>query len=366
MTVVETETPAATRVWRPKQVLVTRSAAERPHGREIVARAEAAGVPRIELLPGDRLPSLRGATERETYANAKSTLAVVVAPPSKLRLQPIPPSADWRFDLAEGCPAHCQYCYLAGSLGGPPVTRAYANLDEVLAGLDAEVGRGSVTTGSAARDHEGTTFEASCYTDPLGIERLTGSLSAAVRHFGTHDWAGPTQLRFTTKYDDVAPLLDLPHGGRTRVRLSVNAAPVSRRFEGGTASVPNRLAALRRLALAGYPVGLTIAPIMPVDDWRTHYGELLAAAADAVRDVPGLDLTTELITHRFTPRSKEVLLGWYPHTQLEMDEDARRQKRGKFGAAKHVYPAPVMAELRGWFERELAAVLPQARVLYWT
>ena len=50
-----------------------------------------------------------------------------VAPPTKLRLQPIPPSADWRFDLAEGCPAHCQYCYLAGSLQGPPVTRAYAS-----------------------------------------------------------------------------------------------------------------------------------------------------------------------------------------------------------------------------------------------
>jgi spore photoproduct lyase len=44
--------------------------------------------------------------------DAKSTMAVVVAPASKLRLQPIPPSADWRVDLAEGCPAHCQYCYL--------------------------------------------------------------------------------------------------------------------------------------------------------------------------------------------------------------------------------------------------------------
>ncbi|MGH3639575.1 MAG: spore photoproduct lyase family protein [Mycobacterium sp.] len=47
----------------------------------------------------------------------------VVAPPSKRRLQPIPPSADWRIDLATGCPGHCQYCYLAGSLSGPPITR---------------------------------------------------------------------------------------------------------------------------------------------------------------------------------------------------------------------------------------------------
>ncbi len=351
----------------PKRVLVTRSALAFDHGRRIVERCEAAGVPQIELLTGDRLPPLApGADARQAYALAKSTLAVTVAPPSARRLQPIPPSADWRFDLAQGCPAHCQYCYLAGSLGGPPITRAFANLDEILAELDAHVGAGHVTSGTAGRGHEGTTFEASCYTDPLGIEHVTGSLSAAVAHVGTHPWAGPVQLRFTTKFDDVQPLLALPHNGRTRVRVSVNAAAVGDRFEGGTARMPGRIAALRALALAGYPVGLTIAPIMPVDDWRAGYGELLDDVRAALDDVQGLDLTVEMITHRFTPKSKDVLLGWYPRTRLEMDEDLRRAKRGKFGALKHVYPAPVMAELRGWFEAALAERLPQGRVLYWT
>jgi spore photoproduct lyase len=73
-------------------------------------------------------------------SNAKTTLAVVVAPSSKRRLQPIPPSADWRVDFAEGCPAHCQYCYLASSLAGPPVTRVYANLPEILDSLTDYVG----------------------------------------------------------------------------------------------------------------------------------------------------------------------------------------------------------------------------------
>jgi spore photoproduct lyase len=95
-------------LWIPERVLVTRSASERPHGAEIVARCEAAGVANISVLPGDRLPPLRADNDRAKYAMAKRTLAVVVAPPGKLRLQPIPPSADWRVDLAEGCPAHCQ------------------------------------------------------------------------------------------------------------------------------------------------------------------------------------------------------------------------------------------------------------------
>ena len=61
-----------------------------------------------------------------------------------------------------------------------------------------------------------------------------------------------------------------------------------------------------------------------------------------------------------------MLLGWYPRTQLEMDEQQRAQKRTKFGSTKYVYPKGVMGELRGWFESELAARLPQCRVLYWT
>ncbi len=347
-------------------MLVTRSAFELAHGADIVARCEAAGVKDISVLPGDRLPPLRADNDRAAYALAKRTLAVVVAPPSKRRLQPIPPSADWRIDLAEGCPAHCQYCYLAGSLSGPPITRVYANLPEILSEMDDYVGRGTITSASPERADEGTTFEASCYTDPLALEHLTGSLSATVAHVGTHDWSAPVGLRFTTKYDNVAPLLDVPHAGRTRVRLSVNADEIAGRFEGGTARLPQRIAALRELARGGYRVGLTIAPIMPIPHWRERYGAMLRDVADAVADIAGLDLTVECITHRFTAGSKDVLLNWYPRTKLEMDESSRTRKFGKYGSAKYVYPKDAMSELRTWFQAELAATLPAARTLYWT
>ncbi|WP_369135827.1 radical SAM protein [Modestobacter sp. I12A-02662] len=358
------ELPSPTRLWTPSRVLVTRSAAERPYGQRVLARLEAAGVDAIDLLPGDRLPGLRGNGDRAAFMAAKQTLALVVPPPSARRLQPIAPSADWRFDLAQGCPAHCQYCYLAGSLSGPPITRVYADLDEALAGLDAYVGRGTVTSGTAARGAEGTTFEASCYTDPLALEHLTGGLATAIEHFGSHEWSGPVQLRATTKFDDVAGLLGLPHGGRTRLRFSLNATSVARRFEGATSPVPARIGALAAVAAAGYPVGLTLAPIMPVDGWREHYGRLLD---DVAAVLPAdADVTVECITHRFTPGSKETLLDWYPRTRLEMDEEQRTTKRGKFGSVKHVYPRETMAGLRGWFEAALAERLPQARLLYWT
>ena len=344
------------RAWIPRRVLVTPSALLWAEGAAIVARAEAAGA-EVVRLAADRLSGLP-----EAYRDAKTTMAVVVASPSRRRLQAIPPSADWRFDLAEGCPAHCSYCYLAGSLAGPPIIRVYANLPEILAELPAAVGLGGVTSVSADRAGEGTTFECSCYTDPLAIEHLTGSLAACITRFGA--WEAPVQLRFTTKFDAVGPLLGLAHRVRTRVRFSVNAAGAER-HEGGAPRMAARLVALRAMAEAGYPVGLTVAPILRLPGWAEAYDRLFADVADALAGL-SVDLTAELITHRFTPKSKGVLAGWYPGSALEMDESVRTQKRTKFGSVKYVFPKEEMVAMRASLEASLVRRLPGARVLYWT
>ena len=327
-----------------------------------MARAAALGIEVIEL-PGDRLTLCLPEDSRRAYAEAKATLAVVVAPPGQRRLQPIAPSADWRVDLAQGCPAHCGYCYLAGSLKGPPITRVFANLDEILDGLPAYLGQGKVTSRSVRRADEGTTFEASCYTDPLAIEPITGSLSTAVAWFGR--WQADAQLRFTSKFADVEALLPIRHQGRTRMRASINPAAFAR-FEAGTAPVAARLQALGRMADAGYPIGLTIAPIIAADGWRAAYRELIDDAAAALSHVPGVDLTVELITHRFTASSRAVLSSWYPGSALDMSDRNRVTKRTKFGAEKRVYDRETMQALRDFFESRIAEALPTARILYWT
>jgi spore photoproduct lyase len=317
---------------------------------EIVSRAAALGSQIVELN-NDRLGRIASSDDRRAYADAKGTMALVVAPPSSFKLRPIPPSADWQFHIAQGCPAHCQYCYLAGSLSGPPITRVYANLDAILENLKSYEG-------------DGTTFECSCYTDPLALEHLTGALLQCIRFFG--NWQAAVQLRWTTKFDNVEPLLNVPHSRRTRIRFSVNAESASRNFEGGTASMPARLAALRRVAEAGYPVGLTIAPIMDVPDFEKLYSGLLQQVAATLEGIPDVDLTAELITHRFTPTSKDVLLKWYPRTPLDMNEQARARKHTKFGTFKYVYPSDRMRYMRAYLEDAVNSILPHTKILYWT
>lgn len=355
------------RLWMPKRVVFTPDALNEPFGQAIYKRVTALDLP-IDIAKGNRITGLRGADERETYRIAKNTLAIVNAPPSAFRLQPIPPSADWQMNLAEGCPAHCQYCYLAGSLAGPPVVRAYANLPKMLANTATYEGTYPPNKSWQSTDaNRPTTFEVSCYTDVLGIEHLTGSLAECIRHFGTRTNG---QLRFVTKYDQVDSLLDLPHNGQTRARFSLNADSIARRLEGGTASLEARLLALRKLALprelggGGYPIGLVIAPIMPIPDWRSHYTALLDRIAEVI-DFPA-DMNVEFISHRFTPGSKDVLLQWYPNTSLDMDEETRAEKRNKFGGTKYVYRPEEMRAMKAFFYAEWQARFPNAPVLYWT
>lgn len=345
----------STRLWMPKRVVFTADSMNDAYGQQILERVVALGL-KPEILKNNRLTGLRGADERETYRIAKNTLAIVRAPASAFRLTPIPPSADWQFHLAQGCPAHCQYCYLAGSLSGPPAIRVYSNLPDILAN-NVQYERSGLFT----------TFEASCYTDPLSLEHLTGGLALSIEHFGQRP---DTQLRFVTKFDNVDPLLNLEHNSRTRCRISLNAEPVSRRLEGGTASLDKRIQALRKLALprteggGGYPIGIVLAPIMPIENWREHYGQLFDSVSAALNF--DCDLTFELISHRFTPGSKSVLQEWYPNSSLEMQEATRSQKRNKFGGFKYVYTTTQMKELKSFFELQIAQRFPQARILYWT
>ena len=337
-----------TKPWLPKQVLITPDADREDWGQQIIARVESYGIP-VKKLKRNRITGLRGKDERATYAMAKNTLAIVNAPPSQLKLTPIPPSADWQFHLAQGCPAHCQYCYLAGSLSGVPVVKVYANLPQILDNLQHY------------EKDEPTTYEVSCYTDPLGIEHLTGSLAECIRYFGERENA---YLRWVSKFDRVEQLLDLPHNKHTHCRVSINADPVSRTMEGGTATVAQRLEGLHKLAKAGYRVGIVLAPIMAIADWQEHYTELFDLIANTLDY--DCDLSFELITHRFTPKSKEVLQSWYPNSKLDLEEANRAQKRNKFGGVKYVYHKDVMSQLRAFIEEQIHTRFAKAEILYWT
>jgi spore photoproduct lyase len=355
-------TPEATGLFRPAQVYFEPSALDHPLGRELYGRFESEGLPLRFTSSHNRVTGLPGATPPEAYRHARRTLVVGVK--RDLDFETCRPSADFSLVLATGCPATCEYCYLQTTLGRRPYVRVYVNVDQILAAAGRVI---------ATRLPALTTFEAASTADPLALEHLTGSLRRAVEFFGQQEHG---RLRFVTKFAAVEPLLGADHRRHTRVRFTLNAAPV-RRFEHQTAPLSDRLAAARRLLEDGYPIGFILAPLMLFEGWQESYEGLLDEAAAALGLVPGpaggpVDdptthpLTFELIQYRFTAASKRVILERFPATRLDLEEEGRRYKPGKYGRGKWVYAPDQADELRGFLTTAIAARFPVARLDYFT
>jgi len=334
--------------YRPDRLLIERRALDLPVTRRVIARLPHL-TPEIIETPG-RIPSAPRGGAREVYDAAKRTLIVGLSPGPPLRT--CRPSADYELPLGSSCPGFCQYCYLQGSLGIRPYVRVYADLEAVEAAVEERL---------AAEPGE-ISFEAASVSDPIAVEHLTGALAEIIPFFGRLDRA---RLRMVTKFAYTEGLLGLPHGGRTRIRYSLNT-PYVRGFEAGTDPIEERIEAANRLGRDGYPIGFVLAPLMIYRGWEHDYEALLAGLAERLDPalLPGLSF--ELISHRFTARAKEIIRARFPSCRLDLDETGRRIKWGRYGHRKFVYPAEDLRRLWRLVEEAIERHFPGAVVKYAT
>jgi len=336
----------------PDLVFFEPQALEYPLGKELYARCEKEQIPIKMTTSHNQVRGIPGDTEAEQYRNAKRTLVVGVR--KTLKFEPSKPSAEYALPLATGCAAHCHYCYLNTNIGTKPYLRVYVNTDDIFAQAEKYI---------QERMPEITRFEAACTSDPVSIEHITGNLKRAIEFMGRQPYG---RLRFVTKFHHVDSLLDAKHNKRTRFRFSMNADYVIKNFEPGTSSFQERIGAAGKVARAGYPLGFILAPLYWHEGWEQGYSNLIERLSEQLTDEAKQDLTFELIQHRFTKVAKNLILKRYPKTKLEMNEEERKYKWGKYGRGKYVYPDVQAKALQAHLEREIHRHFPQARIEYFT
>ncbi|MGI6129444.1 MAG: spore photoproduct lyase [bacterium] len=332
--------------FSPQQIFVEKKALEYELGRSLLNTFRQN---KIQTRIYDRrLPSTDpNLTARERFMRFKRTLVVGIW--RQKEFQTCKPSAHYQLPLVSGCPGLCQYCYLATNLSKRPYIKVYVNTEDIF---------------DRARDYirmrntEETIFEASATSDPIAVEKWTGSLKKAIEFTAQTSSA---RLRFVTKFADVETLLGLDHRQKTEVRFSINVPWAVERFEQGVPPVRRRLEAAARVQKEGYPVGILIAPIFVFPDWQRQYDLLIKDVAQLMPDAP---VTFELITHRFTARAKSVIKDVFPKSELPLAEEERQLKYGQFGYTKFVYPRQQMKELESFFRDRISTLLPRAQILY--
>ncbi len=340
------------KAFSPQLVYIEPGALEYPLGRQLKEKFEREGLEIRETTSHNQVRNIPGNNELQQYRNAKSTLVIGVR--KTLKFDTSKPSAEYAIPLATGCMGHCHYCYLQTTLGNKPYIRTYVNLEEIFEAADQYI---------KEREPEVTRFEAACTSDVVGIDHLTHSLKKTIEHIGQ---TNSGRLRFVTKYKHVDHLLDAKHNGHTRFRFSVNSDHVIKQFEPGTSSFLERIEAAGKVAKADYPLGFIVAPLILHDKWREGYLELFERLEAILPPYARKDLTFELIQHRFTKTAKNIIQKRYPKSKLEMNEEERKYKWGRYGRGKYVYKDDEAGELKETIQSYIDRFFPEAKMEYFT
>lgn len=308
-------------------------------------RVKYADLPWIQIESHNRIPELTAA-HNEDFPKLKSHLIIGVR--KTHQYVPNHKVSDWLVPYtSSGCKAMCLYCYLVCNYNKCAYLRLFVNREQMLDRL--------LRKDAAAPAPQ--TFEIGSNSDLLLENIITDNLPYTIERFARE---GRGNLTFPSKFDMVNPILNLDHRGKTIFRMSMNPQEIIRRIELGTSPLHARIRALNDVAEAGYPVGLLIAPVILLPDWKRLYGELIENLAD--------ELSEKVIHNGFI----EIILMTYSFVQNAINTDAfpnaiklydRETMTGR-GRGKYCYRNDLRAEAESFLREKLSQQLGTMRILY--
>lgn len=341
------------KLFMPKLAIFEPKSLEYPLGMEIYNSLKSTNVETIIQTARNASQYIEGTTPAEKYANSKKTI-LFTANNSK-ELDVCKPSADFQFALTSNCPGNCEYCYLQTTQGTKPYIKVFVNIEDIFSVIveHIEKNQGKITS-----------FEVASLGDPLALEHITNSLAKTIKFFSVLEKG---RLRVVTKYSNVESLLNIDHNQHTHFRISINSNYVIDNFEHNTCSLDERVEAIKKLSYAGYPIGFIVAPIMIYENWKKEYEELFNKLQKSLgTELSNKNLTFELIQHRYTAVAKELILQRFPKTKIDMQEENRSLKWGRFGRYKYVYPKEQSQEIKQYISSVITNKFTNARIEYFT
>lgn len=224
----------------------------------------------------------------------------------------------WHFSVYGHCFYRCSYCYLAGTRGvwNSPTVKIYVNLMEIFERIDRIANRFACPTA----------FYHGKLQDGLSLDPLTAYSPVLVSFFARHSFARQVIL---TKSNSVERLLGLDHRGHTTLSWSLNPPEIARIFETNAPSIEARIAAMQKIAEAGYPIRANVMPLIPVSGWEKIYDRFLR---DLLTRIPIRRLTLGgICIYRNAQKLMERALGPKNDISLRIvDDDAACDGRARY------------------------------------
>lgn len=304
-----------------------------------------ADLPWVEIESHNLIPELVAAENRD-FAKLKSHLIIGIRKTHKY--VPNHKVSDWLVPYtSSGCRAMCLYCYLVCNYNKCAYLRLFVNRDQMLNGLIKKANAASVPQ----------TFEIGSNSDLVLENTITDNLRDTIERFGRE---GRGHITFPTKFDLVNPLLSLDHGGKTIFRMSVNPQDIIRRVEFGTSPLCARIQALNNVAEAGYPVGLLIAPVILLPDWKRLYSELIEQLADELSETVKKTGFIEIILMTYSFVQNAINTDAFPQAVQLLNRETMTGR----GRGKYCYRNDIRFEAESFLRQKLSQQLGTMPIVY--
>ena len=248
---------------------------------------------------------------------------------------------------SSGCSAMCLYCYLVCNYNKCSYLRLFVNREQMMDKL--------IRTANNSRKE--LTFEIGSNSDLVLENTITKNLEWTIERFGRNELG---YITFPTKFHMVDSLLPLAHKGRTIVRMSVNPEQIIQKVEFGTSLLKDRINAINNLCEVGYKVGLLIAPVVLLENWKQLYSDLIRQLADELSDKVKKEMFIEIIfmTYSFVHRAinKEA----FPNA-VELYDKTLMTGRGR---GKYWYKEELRAEGEQFLREQLSMHFGNVPIIY--
>ena len=248
---------------------------------------------------------------------------------------------------SSGCTAMCMYCYLVCNYNKCSYLRLFVNREYMLEKIRK----------TADKSDKNLVFEIGSNSDLILENSITGNLEWTIENL-KYNFKG--KITFPTKFDMVEPILGLNHNGRVIVRMSLNPEELINRVEFGTSRLKNRIKAIKKLAEAGYDIGVLIAPIILVENWKELYENLFKEMVDNLSNKAKKQIFFELIFMTYSYVHNAINHEAFPNA-IELYNKEQMTGRGK---GKYAYKTELKEEAKKYLLELMKKYFPNNEIKY--
>lgn len=250
---------------------------------------------------------------------------------------------------SSGCTAMCMYCYLVCNFNKCSYLRLFVNREKMLEKIIE----------TAEKYEQDYVFEIGSNSDLVLENTITNNLVWTIENFKT---SKKGKLTFPTKFDMVDDILKINHEGKIIVRMSVNPDEIINKVEFGTSRLKERIEAINKLAEAEYEIGIIVAPIILLDNWKILYEELFENLYELLRNKAKRKVFFEFIFMTYSYIHKIINSEAFPNA-IDLYNKELMTVRGK---GKYTYNQFSRHECEGLFRDLMYKFFPNNKIKYFS